>query len=121
MNEDLNKNIVSSWIMLQGIEQGTSAANSLMWAAEVMIEKAISQPHECWKLIMDIANSTDDEWILANVASGPLETLLATHPYEAIELVESAAAKNRKVVRMVNCVWRNAIPEDVWHRLQSLK
>ena len=67
-----------------------------MWAADEIISKAISEPQECWELIVEIVNATDDEWVLTNAASGPLETLLATHPYDVIEKMEAAAREDEK-------------------------
>ncbi len=107
--------------MLQSLDMESNAADSLMWASNDLTTKAITQPQDCWDLIVQISKETNDDWVLTNLASGPLETLLASHPHTVIEQLEAAARDDRKIRFLVTNLWQNLIPDDVWARLQKLK
>jgi len=116
---DENKLIIS-WIKLQGLDRDTKEAEELMWASNSLIRTTLSNPEKAWHIILEILQQTDDEWVLTNVAAGPLEDLLAQHPDTAINLLEEEVQHNKKLRSILNGVWQNLMPDDVWKRLQKL-
>ena len=88
------------------------------------LDKLVSgEPERAWPLICEIIRriSPQDEDILAYVAAGPLEDLLARHPHTFIDRVEELAQNDAHFRRTVSGVWGwERIPEDVRTRLDKL-
>lgn len=120
MNESSKNDLVSAWIQLQRLPQDSSEASSLMWAAEDFNLMSITSPDECWQIILMVIEQTDDDWVLTNLAAGPLENLLAMHSDQAIEWIEGEVKKNSRLRDILDGVWKNLIPDDVWSRLTKL-
>ena len=57
--------------------------------------------------------------LLANLAAGPLEDLLAQHGERFIERVETLARQEPRFRFTLQMVWRNAISAPVWARLRK--
>lgn len=114
------KLLVDKWIELQSLPQDSDEANSLMWAAEEFFALTDTEPQECWDVILEVVNKTDNEWVLTNLAAGPLEDLLALHPNESIVWLEREVPKNPRLKSILSGVWKNLIPDDVWERVQAL-
>ena len=62
----------------------------------------------------------DSDHLIANLAAGPLETLISRHGAELINLIEAEARENKKFHNLLGGVWRNDIPEDIWVRIDSI-
>lgn len=121
MKESIENNeLVSAWIKLQQLPQDSSAAQHLMWAATEINLLALESPKECWEVVMRIFKETDDEWVLTNLAAGPIESLLSINGDYVIPLIQKEAVSNEGFRNMLKGVWRSAIPEDVWKRLDKI-
>lgn len=59
--------------------------------------------------------------IVQMLSAGPLEDLLAHHPYAVIERVEREARVNRRFASLLGGVWQNNIPDDVCKRVQAVQ
>jgi hypothetical protein len=113
--------LAQRWIKLQRVPQDSPEAKELMRAAVQVNMLALRQPQECWTVVMKVFNETDDEWVLTNLAAGPLESLVARHADKIIPLLESEASKNERFRDMLSSVWKNLMPEDAWRRLQAAR
>ena len=113
--------LAKNWISLQVLDQASSEAQALMWAAEEVNLLALRSPKECWDIILEIIEQTDDEWILTNVAAGPLENLLALNSEAVISFVEIEVRSNEKLKSILSGIWKNLIPDEIWERIQLLK
>ena len=113
--------LIKSWIHLQTLDQDSEEAGDLMWASDDVLDLSMSSPLECWKFILEVILQTDDEWVLTNLAAGPLENLLAMNGDEAIILIEKEIPHNAKLKSLLQGVWKNLISDSVWDHLQSLK
>ena len=111
---------MADWIALQRVRQDSAESAELMWAAEELTLFSITYPTKTWQVILDVISATDDEWILTNLGSGLVETLLATFPDEAFSLVEGEYSHNARLQRVIENIWKNLIPDDVWLRLKKL-
>jgi Family of unknown function (DUF6869) len=92
-------------------------------ANEGLDELVTDEPERAWPLICEIIRriSPADEDILAYVAAGPLEDLLARHPHAFIDRIERLATSDAHFRRAVSGVWGwNSIPPDVRARLDTL-
>jgi hypothetical protein len=61
---------------------------------------------------------TEAQRILSNLGAGPLEGVLAAHGADFIGVVEVAARRDPKMRWTLGCVWQNAMPDDIWVRVQ---
>ncbi len=117
----MNKNeLAEAWIKLQSLPQDSTDADELMWAAEDANMLSITSPSDCWDFTLEVICKTDDEWVLTNLAAGPLENLLSVSPDETIAMIEKEIPSNPKLRNILKNVWQNLIPENVWSRLQKL-
>jgi hypothetical protein len=92
-------------------------------AHEQLDELVTDEPERAWPVICEIIRriSPEDEDILAYVAAGPLEDVLARHPHTFIDRIEELARKDAHFRRAVSGVWGWVrIPSDVRTRLDKL-
>lgn len=79
-----------------------------------------SQPVTGWLLVRRlIAGATDDLQIMS-VAAGPLEDFLASHSVAMIDRVLDAARSDPRVMLALGGVWKNAIADEDWRRIENL-
>ncbi len=94
-----------------------------VWTASdsVIFLNFAAPPDQQWEFItaaFAIATSDDD---LEHLAAGPVEHLLATHGASFIAMVEDLATADSRFRRLLTGVWRNAMTDDVWARLQAIQ
>ena len=117
MTEAEIADLAQRWASLQRLPQDSPEAKALMPAATQMFKLEFMQPQVCWKVVMKIFNETDDEWVLTNLAAGPIESLLARHPDQVLPLVEHEAGKNERFRLMLQGTWKNLMTDETWRRL----
>ncbi len=76
------------------------------------------KPKEAWAIILLILRSAEDDLILSNLAAGPLEDILVRNPEITISWVEEEARGNPRFKELLKGVWKNAIPDKIWERVQ---
>lgn len=116
-----NIELAKYWIELQNLPRDTHEADELMWAAFEVMNLSDHNPQKCFDFILEVLSQTDNEWVLTNLAAGPLEDLLSQHPNEGILLVEKEISRNTKLKHILQGVWQNMMPEETWQRLQKLR
>jgi len=112
--------LVKSWMQLQQLPEDSNEITNLMWASDEVLKLALRKPQQCWEFILKVLQLTEDEWILTNLAAGPLENLLSLNPDVAFEWIENEFPNNKKLQSLLNGVWQNLIPDEVWHKLKNL-
>lgn len=110
---------ISTWIKLQHADQESQQAEELMWAANKLNILCITDPLDAWDLTKGIADETDNEWVLTNLASGPIESLLSMHGDSVISLILEYAGKSEKFKKSLSNVWKNEISDENWEALQN--
>lgn len=115
---DRNK-LVTSWIELQKLPQDSLEAEQLWWSSHELLTMAIEEPEECWEIVRKIVDCSDDQWVLVNLAAGPVEDLLMTHADKVISWIEEDAKRSAKFRRILKDVWRNELNDAIWQRLQK--
>jgi hypothetical protein len=91
------------------------------WAAAEVAELSRREPAATLDFILEVLKRNPQPRVLANLAAGPLEDLLVYHGPAVIERVEALAAEDTAVSQLLSGVWRNAIREDVWQRIQAMR
>ena len=59
--------------------------------------------------------------MIAVLAAGPLEDLLAKRGEDFIDRVEELARKDPKFNDLLGGVWRNTMTDEVWQRVQAIR
>jgi hypothetical protein len=113
--------LVDAWIKRQEIieKQGKDAldAKALRWAHKEVVNICEENPDHALKLIINILGSTQSETVLATLAAGPLEILLAHHGKEVIADVERLAKNDPRFRSLLQGVWQNLMDDQTWGRV----
>ena len=115
-----SQTLATTWIELQKVPQDSPEAESMMWAAEELNSLTLDSPSDCWYTVLEILELTDDDWVLTNLGTGPLENLLVLEPQLTIDLIEAALPAKERLARALNDVWQSLMPDEVWNQLQRL-
>jgi hypothetical protein len=116
-------NLADAWIRLHHLpkeSRESSEYNALFWSWEKLTEMCDSAPETAWNVIQEIIALDHSDQILASVGAGPFEDLMGSHGAQFIDRVEKCARTHAAFQRMLGIVWKNAIPDDVWSRIQAI-
>ncbi len=115
------KKLIDSWFKLQYSEVKSLEKDENFWAYEVLDRLCEDEPERCLHIIENMCSSTDDEFLLANIAAGPLEDLLVRCGDLIISKLEDVVEGNEKMKKIIPLVWKNDIDEEIWDRLDKYK
>jgi len=94
----------------------TESVNALVaaWFAgeHSMFDACTEEPELGWSAIQEILKRNLPDEDMADLAAGPLETLLAWHGTAFIDRVEQRAATDTRFNHLLGGVWRN-IPQEI--------
>ena len=96
-------------------------SGALFWTFDLLVDAAEKDPELCWRLIEAVVAKDPDEQVLAALAAGPMEDLLARHGAAYIERIEAKAGQNPLFRHVLAGVWRNEIAQDVWDRIVAAR
>jgi hypothetical protein len=119
MDQSQRKELIATWIALQNPGEKITEKTEGFWAWEMFHEIVRGDPELGWSLISEIAAASCDDYVLANLAAGPLEDLLADHGAEFIERVEQDARRDPKFRKTHAGVWQNKMPKKIWERVRA--
>ena len=71
-----------------------------------------------WSVIVELIDAApDDETVLAHIAAGPVEGLLARFGDTVIPWVEARAATDHRFRRVLRGVWQHTMSDAIWARV----
>ncbi len=111
--------LAATWIALQYAKNNSQEHEAKFWSFEEMARLQASDPERCWSIILKIFAQDQSDYLLANLAAGPLEDLLAQHGERFIERIETLARQEPRFRFATQMVWRNSISAPVWARLRK--
>lgn len=94
--------------------------NPEAWAGDRMIDLLFRDPEAAWQVINLIWRQATDDRTLADLAAGPVESLLAHHGEAFIDRLYLLARREPVFRKMLGAVWRNSMSEPVWQKLKSI-
>lgn len=112
--------LVRAWIAMVMAEDGTPECEKNRWAGERVWEMCKEDPDRAWKFVLDVLAADRSSCVIGRLAAGPVEDLLANHPYKTVERVEIEARKDQQFASLLGGVWQNKMPDDVWQRVQAV-
>lgn len=120
MSED-DASIAGDWIKYHYLPKREMTSSPLFAAWERLNDLVREEPEGALRIIKEIVRLDQSEWILANVAAGPVEDLLCYHGPQLIERIEELARRDPTVKKMLGAVWpRNDMSDKVWKRLKAV-
>lgn len=120
MNKEKHNNIAAAWIALHQSKEGSDQYKSNFWAYESLSDLCDDEPEHCLNVICTILNQTDDDLVLANLAAGPLEDLLAKHGTMVVNQIKHEAKNSMKFRKILGAVWRNEISGPIWDEIKAI-
>lgn len=113
--------LVGDWLALQRTSESAPEYDQLFWAHDRASDLCSDSPEEAWDFILATLAQDHSSTVMENLSAGPLEDLLAKHGALFIERVEAQSRQDPRFGRLLGGVWRNAMSEDVWHRVQRVQ
>lgn len=93
----------------------------LAWVGDRFVDLADRDPERCWDLILAVIDVDEEEPVLAALAAGPLEDLLAAQGDRFIARIEGRARCDAAFRRMLGHAWRNAVADAIWARVLAAR
>ncbi len=111
---------IAAWITMTKSVRGTPAYDEAFWAFQHMYDLVHEQPEVAFGLIVEIWARDQSREVVQTLSAGALEDLLSTHGEHIIGRVEDEAARNQSFRRLLGGVWKNAMPNSTWKRVQKI-
>ena len=118
MNDYETNKIIVNYIKL--INTDDELDDKYFWAWEKIIDLIRHEPENAWELIKKILKYDSSYKIISRLSAGPLETFLVDHGEKFIDRVEEEAKKNPDFAKLLGGVWKNAMSDEVWERIQKV-
>lgn len=109
--------IARSWV--ERYQISTTKAET-QWAYDKLDDLITINPKLALEIIIVIFNKTNDEFVLDNLAAGPLENLLVRHGNEIITDIEKYTLAHPKFSDVLAGIWSNGINASVLAKINSL-
>lgn len=90
-------------------------------AFEKMEDLVQDDPESAWLVIQEINSHEISEEVMACLAAGPLEDLLAKHGRLFIERIEIKAKTDKKFSHLLGGVWQSSMELDIWDRVKKAR
>ena len=92
----------------------------LWWAIErFMLVDTTTSPEDCWVAILEILSRSPPQEVIAVLAAGALEDLIANHGADFIERIETESRRNPAFRQLLGGVWQNRTPLEIWPRIKK--
>lgn len=118
MSEANDVDIAKAWVAMHKAEKGSEARDANFWAYMLLDDLRDSDLERCWKIINEIKRIDDSDFMLSNLAAGPIEDLLVNSGSIFIERIEACAKVDERFRTMLGMVWKNDMPDDIWERVE---
>jgi hypothetical protein len=112
LSQDEVLRIAKAWIEYARLPNGPRHNDSNFWAWERLVELVLHNPEDGWSVIDTIRHLDGSDPVLAILAAGPLEDLLACHGDKFIGRVEALARRDRQFRK--GAVWKNDMSDELW-------
>lgn len=96
-----------------------SKKTDVHWTDEYLINLSLTDggDAELWKFVLNTYKKSLPDHVLALLAAGPLEDVLANNGQEYIEQTEVLARKDPQFKKLLRGVWKNSMSDELWARV----
>lgn len=119
-NEPEIDNIVEGWVKYTSLDSKSPFRAHYEWADDAVLDLILADAKKGFEIVKALLDQADNEWLIANIAAGPLETLLSNHGETIIDAVERESLSNEKFRHLLGGVWRCGMSDEVWQRFQKI-
>jgi hypothetical protein len=116
--EEINE-IADAWIAAQNFEGGASKSPD-WWAVDKEMEWGFDDPETLWTFIQIVNSRENTPKVVAILAAGPVENLIAYHGEEYIDRIIEFARKDPKFNYVLGGVWESGTKE-VWEKILEIR
>jgi len=90
------------------------------WAFERTLALVLRQDagEDMWTFILAVLAKRPPDAVIASLAAGPLEDLIARQGKCFIDRIELAARQDPAFRELLGGVWKNRTPDDIWARVE---
>ncbi len=122
MDEIEFNEIVDAWVAGENAASDSAEREANDWAIEHVILSSLSPKGDfLWNFVLAAYKRDLSDKVIAVLAAGPLEDLLAKQGAEFIDRVEHLARKDPKFNYLLGGVWRSSMTDEVWGRVQKIR
>lgn len=114
------EDFIAAWITMAKAGNGTQAHDDAFWAFQHMYDLIHEQPEVAFGLIVEIWARDQSRAVVQLLSAGPLEDLLSRRGSEFIDRVEEEAERNPSFRKLLGGVWKSAMPDPVWSKVQEI-
>lgn len=108
--------MIRDWIRHHAVRR---SGDDPLFATWERIDSLVREnPDEGWRVCLALVAAAPDDFVLANVAAGPLEDLINEFPDQLIDRIEEEARRDPKFRRCLTGVW--GVPDGVGARIAKL-
>jgi hypothetical protein len=120
--EDELDRIVDAWIAYYTAAKGSPERKENWWAVETEMNwMADSQAELLWEFVNVAYKRELPDNVIAALAAGPLENLLADHGPQYIDRVVTLARQAPKFNYLLGGVWKGRMPDEVWKLIEAIR
>lgn len=105
MFEAVSEDLVNDWIQAQKVRVESVEYKKYQWAADKLIDAAISNPCFLWEAILKVIATESSDLVLQSIGAGPLEDLMVNHSDEYIDVIIREAKQNEPLREAMSYVW----------------
>ena len=118
MSVQERKKLAAGWLRLQRGSHQDGECEDLCWVVEKVWDLCDYAPNDAFEFILAVLALDISPGTLAILSAGPLESLLRRHGPRIIARVERRARRDADFTRLLGHVWKNAMSNKIWARVQ---
>jgi len=115
-----NAGIAEAWIKYHYLPRRERKTSALFDAWMRLNDLVRDEPETAWRVMQEVWSLDQSEFMLANIAAGPVEDLLRIHGPQFIVRVEQLAKCDPVFRKLLGAVWRGGMAKDVWDRIEAV-
>ena len=108
--------LIHNWIEFQRTEN-----SDLEWANDDFIDLANEEPEVAWECVNRVIEIEATDTIIAKLAEGPLEDLLAEHGAKFSDRIDELSKSNLVFARLIKQVWVEEMPSEVRIKVSAVQ
>ena len=113
--------VAIDWIRFHHAKRNSQEQFDTAWATTEAMDFVLDGHYEeLWNLILVIHSMDQSERIRGMLSAGPIEDLLSERGEMFISRVEQKAKSDPTFAKVLGGVWRSAMSEEVWAKLQAV-
>jgi len=97
--------VIKAWIQYHTDTRASKDKDDLFQACDDVTDLVSMDPEQAWPIILELIKQAPTDYVLANVAAGPLEDLICWHREQFIDRIEIQARRDPKFRQCLAGVW----------------